>query len=173
MYWTELGEHCGNNSPPRRFDLVIRPTREEVCTVASMYRGMLVMIYRDVPTFGLYTLVYTYLYKFFMRHEITDRKGIFANLMAGGTAGVCGWILIIPFDVVKSLVQADTSHTKYSGMWDCIVKTYRTCGLRAFWTGLPIVCARAFPVNAVTFLIYSKCLLFLNSNVTWGVNVNG
>ena len=135
-----------------------------------MYRGLVVMTYRDVPTFGVYTLVYEYLYKLLKDYKLGDSKGVFANLMAGGTSGVCCWSLIIPFDVIKSLVQADASHTKYSGMWDCITKTYRTCGLKAFWTGLPITCARAFPVNAITFLIYSKCLVYLNSNVSWGMD---
>lgn len=124
------------------------------------------MTYRDVPTFGVYTLVYEWLMHTLLTTRLSDKNGIVANLLAGGTAGVCCWSLIIPFDVIKSLMQADITHRKYNGMVDCTIKIYKMRGIRVFWTGLTVTCIRAFPVNAMTFLIYSKCLSFLNRKVT-------
>ena len=120
------------------------------------------MILRDVPTYGVYTLVYEGLYAFFVKNGYTDSKGIIANLLAGGISGVACWFPIMPFDNVKSLLQADTSHKKYSGFWDCSRKLYQSRGIRGFYTGVVMVSFRAFPVNAVTFLAYAKSLEYLN-----------
>ena len=37
--------------------------------------------------------------------KFTDSGRVFASLMAGGVAGVVSWAPVVPFDVVKSLIQ--------------------------------------------------------------------
>lgn len=77
-------------------------------------------------------------------------------LIAGGLAGTLSWLGNIPFDVIKSRLQADNlASPRYKNYWDCVVKSYKSDGFRVFWRGLPVVCIRAFPVNAVTFAVYS------------------
>ena len=133
----------------------------------ALYRGMGVMTFRDGPSYGVYTVVYELMLEKMIKYEMTDKHGVVANLVSGGMAGVVCWGLIIPFDVVKSLMQADPSGNKYSSVWDCVRQTYQTCGVRGFFTGITVCCVRAFPVNAVTFLFYNKCLNFLNENISW------
>lgn len=140
--------------------------------VRALYRGFGVMILRDVPSYGVYTVVYESLLVTMIRNNLTDKHGVVANLVSGGMAGVVCWGLIIPFDVVKSLMQADPSGARYSSVTDCVRQTYRTCGVRGFFTGITVCCLRAFPVNAVTFLFYNKCLHFLNDNVSWEFNTD-
>lgn len=41
----------------------------------------------------------------------------------------------------------------YSGIGDCIAKTYRSEGLNGFFRGMPTTLIRSFPVNAVTFSV--------------------
>ena len=131
--------------------------------VRGMYHGFSSMAYRDVPTFGVYTLTYEVLFDQMVVQGLSDTNGIFASLMAGGCAGVACWTLAIPWDNVKSLLQADTGQSRFSGDWQCVKYIYTHKGIKGFFTGLPVCCLRAFPVNAVTFLFYSQCLKLLNS----------
>lgn len=115
------------------------------------------MMMRDVPGFGIYCLTYEIL-----RDYLNWISGnALSSFVAGGFAGVAIWSTTMPMDVIKSRVQADTENI-YIGFLDCVAKTYRSGGVKAFFKGLVITCIRAFPVNAVTFLIYSQCLNCLN-----------
>ena len=124
------------------------------------------MALRDIPTFGVYTLAYESIYEFLMKHKYSDTGGVIGNLLAGGTAGVICWLPIMPFDNVKSILQADTSNTQFKGLWDCAKHLYRSKGVSGFYTGVSLVALRAFPVNAVTFLVYAKTLEYLNGAAT-------
>ena len=121
------------------------------------------MAIRDVPGYAIYILIYEWTFNHMRRLEIGDRHAVFANLMAGGLAGVISWAIMAPTDVVKSLIQADVSHTKYRGCLHCVQHTYVHFGIKAFYAGCAVNCIRAFPVNAVTFLVYSKLLRKLNT----------
>ena len=83
--------------------------------------------------------------------------------MAGGIAGSVSWAAILPFDVIKSRIQADEDR-KYKGLWDCTVKSFREEGPRVFSRGLFVCSLRGFPSAAVTFLVYSQSLKLFNSN---------
>jgi hypothetical protein len=92
----------------------------------------------------------------------TDSKGVIAELFAGGCAGTLTWFSIMPFDVIKSRYQADMKK-EFSGMLDCAFKSYKEEGIMVFYRGCLITCLRAFPVNAVIFLVYSRTLQYLES----------
>lgn len=119
--------------------------------------------FRDIPSYGLYTLSYEALRQTMIQKGWTDSKGVIAELIAGGCAGTLTWFSIMPFDVIKSRYQADISK-EYRGIIDCAVKSYREEGLTVFYRGCLVTCLRAFPVNAVTFLVYSNTLQYLESN---------
>lgn len=80
-------------------------------------------------------------------------------LVAGGFAGIASWMIATPLDVVKSRVQmAGLKQRENRGVLDCMVSSARQEGLGVFCRGLTINSARAFPVNAVTFLTYEYLL---------------
>ena len=83
-------------------------------------------------------------------------------MMAGGIAGTVSWAAILPFDVIKSRIQADEDR-KYKGFLDCAVKSFREEGPRVFSRGLLVCSLRGFPSAAVTFLAYSQTLKLFNS----------
>ncbi|XP_013406148.1 solute carrier family 25 member 45-like isoform X3 [Lingula anatina] len=132
------------------------------CGIKGMYRGMYSMAWRDIPAYGLYLLVYEAMYDGMQRTQLFDKHGIFASLFAGGWAGVISWSVIIPFDVIKSRIQADMHGLVYKSTTDCIRKTYQEGGYRIFFTGLVVTAIRGFPTCAVTFLGYSQALRYLN-----------
>ena len=73
------------------------------------------------------------------------------------------WQMIVPLDVVKSRLQADDfDKPKYRSAWHCACESYREDGFRVFFRGSLVLAIRAFPLNAVLFLVYSHSLRFLN-----------
>lgn len=87
----------------------------------------------------------------------TQYPSAFYTLMAGGLAGTFSWIISIPFDVVKSRLQVDgiDGKPKYTSAVDCMKKSYHAEGLSFFTRGLSSTLLRAFPMNAVCFLVVS------------------
>lgn len=129
----------------------------------ALYRGNLSMAYRDLPSFGVYTLTYETVYEAMSGRLWVDRHGVLASLVGGGLAGVATWLPVIPFDVTKSRLQADLHHTQYRGMVDCMIQSVRSGGITSLFCGGWLICMRAFLVNAVTFLFYSQMQKYLNS----------
>jgi solute carrier family 25 carnitine/acylcarnitine transporter 20/29 len=118
----------------------------------SIYRGTGATLVRDGPGSAAY----------FAAYEVTKNAltptgssaselNLGAIILAGGTAGVAMWSLIIPPDVLKSRLQSAPSGT-YSGLFDCLRKTIAQDGVAALWKGFGPAMARAFPANAATFL---------------------
>ena len=56
-----------------------------------------------------------------------------ASLVAGGFAGVSAWTLAIPWDNVKSLLQADAMERRFSSNVECIKYLYKSKGFKGFF----------------------------------------
>lgn len=95
----------------------------------------------------------------------TEQPSAFYTLMAGGLAGTFSWIISFPVDVIKSRLQVDgiDGTTKYNGAIDCMKKSYREEGMKFFTRGLNSTLMRAFPMNAVCFLVVSYVMKFLEN----------
>lgn len=93
--------------------------------------------------------------------------------MAGGFAGTFSWLISFPIDVVKSRLQVDgiDGKAKYSGAIDCMKKSYRSEGLAFFTRGLNSTLIRAFPMNAVCFLVVSYVMKFFDNSKTIDVTI--
>jgi len=122
----------------------------------GLFRGIVPHFWRDGHGFGVYMVLYeAFLYLYGGR----ENTGNFQQFMAGGFAGTLCWLSVLPFDVVKSRMQADDhAKPKYRGMFDCMHKSYKADGVSVFSRGAVAMTARAFPVNGVTFLVYEILL---------------
>ena len=130
--------------------------------IRTCYSGFWIQGARDVPASATYFMIYENLSAFINRLPYSDSHGVAADLLAGGTAGVVSWTLILPLDVIKSQVQANAVQGKFNGAWHCAKETYLRGGVRVFFTGLGVASLRAFPTNAVIFLVYSQTSKVLN-----------
>lgn len=103
----------------------------------------------------------------------TEQPSAFYTLMAGGLAGTFSWLISFPVDVVKSRLQVDgiDGTSKYNGAIDCMKKSYQAEGLKFFTRGLNSTLMRAFPMNAVCFLVVSQVMKFFDQSKTIDVAI--
>ena len=123
--------------------------------VRGFYRGITATALRDVG-YGAYFAAYEATLRYWPRphrdpdHHRADSPGAEAEstlsthswsalLAAGGLAGVAGWVVTFPFDVVKTRVQsppAGAPDNPYRSTWSTIVASYRAEGVQVFFRGL-------------------------------------
>lgn len=108
----------------------------------ALFRGLGITMLRDCPAFAIY----------FSSYEAMTRgdQSVMRVFTAGGVAGALSWVLLYPIDVVKSRFQGDTVG-RYTGAWDCFVKSVREDGWRCMRRGLGAVTLRAFISNGACF----------------------
>lgn len=123
----------------------------------GLFRGAWALTLRDTPTLGIYFVTYEWLCRQYTPEGQAPSSA--TVLMAGGFAGIASWVTATPLDVVKSRMQmAGPERGAYRGVLDCVVRSAQQEGPGVFFRGLLINSARAFPVNAVTFLSYEYIL---------------
>ena len=110
-----------------------------------------------MPASIAYFSIYESSRSLLIRYNLTDSRELFASFMAGGTAGVLSWLLIMPFDVVKNTYQAQKS----ASVGACVRLIYAQGGVTGFFTGSAAAALRAFPVNSITFLVYNQTMRLL------------
>jgi len=145
--------------------------------VKGLFRGMSATIYREVPGYGSQFYVYEKLKRKFSGWNTKRNGGEPAPLgaapliMAGGLAGIIGWVVSYPMDYVKSQIQAEPfdKRSPYKknpylldgGFFNCWRYTVQNFGHKALWRGFIPCVARAFPANGAGFLAYELTLKFI------------
>lgn len=125
--------------------------------VRGVFKGLSITALRDIPGFS------SYFVSFEVMMRMKENPGIFYTLMAGGVAGMASWICVIPVDVIKSRLQADGVNgqaRQYTGAIDCWRKSYSAEGSSFLTRGLGSTMIRAFPMNAVCFLVVSSFMKY-------------
>lgn len=114
----------------------------------GVYRGFGITIARDIPGFSSYFVAYEMM-------VANKNASSFHIMMAGGLAGAVSWVFTFPIDVLKTRLQMDGcgKEQKYTGIVDCFRKSYHNEGTGFLTRGLGSTLLRAFPMNAVCFLV--------------------
>jgi solute carrier family 25 carnitine/acylcarnitine transporter 20/29 len=115
----------------------------------------------------------SYFVSFEMMMRRTKDPSAFYTLIAGGLAGTFSWLISFPVDVVKSRLQVDgiDGNPKYKNAMDCVKKSYQAEGAAFFTRGLNSTLMRAFPMNAVCFLVVSQIMKFFQNNQSLDVSL--
>ncbi|XP_022626022.1 solute carrier family 25 member 47-A-like [Seriola dumerili] len=121
----------------------------------GLYRGALPLMLRDGPSYATYFLTYTTICEW-LKDSGKKRPDWSGVMLAGGIAGMAGWTVGTPMDVIKARLQMDGAREtkRYKGFVHCITETVRVEGAGFFFRSLGINCLRAFPVNMVVFVTY-------------------
>ncbi|KAL1742899.1 mitochondrial carrier domain-containing protein, partial [Schizophyllum fasciatum] len=177
-------------STPRVALAILRETG-----LRGLYRGITTTALRDIG-YGHYFVAYEATCRYFARPRAlageTDHSSIMSEveeeinelswpalLLAGGAAGIAGWVFTFPFDVVKTRMQSPPQQSgaptptpgspplaqaspllrrlpsdPYRTTLSTIVHSYRTEGMGVFFRGLAPTLIRAVPVNMATFATF-------------------
>ncbi|KAI3364454.1 hypothetical protein L3Q82_011244 [Scortum barcoo] len=132
--------------------------------IMGLYRGALPLMLRDGPSYATYFLTYTTICEW-LRDSDKKRPDWSVVMLAGGIAGMAGWTIGTPMDVIKARLQMDGAREtkRYKGFYHCVTETLRVEGVGVFFKSLGINCLRAFPVNMVVFVTYEVLTGFLRA----------
>ena len=124
--------------------------------------GLGITILREIPSFAFYFVAYGLL----VRSSMADLLGGHAApLVFGAMAGWAMWIPTYPIDIVKTIVQVQTTEKgkkkELLNSRQITAKLYRSGGVMAFFDGLEPKLARAAVKHAVTFWVYEIIMGFL------------
>src|ERR1700730_16597159 len=97
-------------------------------------------------------------------HYVNDKESFFArdkkDFIAGTLAGICQTVAGQPFDTIKVRLQV-SSHSKYTGPFDCLTKTVKIEGISGLYKGMltPLLfSAVKTPVELATWGYFKKLI---------------
>ncbi|KAK1943401.1 Mitochondrial basic amino acids transporter [Phytophthora citrophthora] len=125
--------------------------------VKTLFKGWEICLLRDVPSFGAYFCCYE-ASKRALTGGRSENETDWKLMTAGGIAGMVSWAVCMPLDVVKSCVQGQKLEVKQQSMVEIARSRMKQEGPGFFFKGFGTTMVRAFPVSAVTFLVYEKTM---------------
>jgi len=129
----------------------------------GLYQGWWLTAARDTPAFGIYFMSYEFYRTFFQSWGFSQTWSAF---FAGGIAGSNSFFFTHPIDVIKSMRQEQKIGTpkEQTRMLYLIKNAYVANGrsMSIFARGVIPSVIRAYPVSAVTFVIYDYLLRTLD-----------
>lgn len=134
-------------------DAFIRIPQEQ--GFASFWRGNLANVVRYFPTQALNFAFKDYYKRIFMgklKKEEHFWKYFAASMASGGAAGATSLLVVYPLDFARTRLGADIGkegQRQYSGLIDCIVKTFKSDGYIGLYRG--------FFVSVQGIIIYRAC----------------
>merc|ERR550519_2104777 len=132
--------------------------------IRSIYRGTALTAMRDVPASAAYFASYELLQRAMAKDGDRSNLSVANTIVAGGTAGICNWLVAIPQDVIKSRLQT-AAEGAYTSTGDILRQLLKNEGVGALYKGAVPVLLRAFPANACCFLGYEVAMWALNKAV--------
>ena len=130
-------------------DCALRILREG--GLSRLYRGFNAQVLREAIGFGTYFASYEFMCRVLAPGKSRTDAGTAVHFISGGLSGMLIWMVIFPFDLVKSKLQKEAGHSelRYKGVLDCVKKTYHAGGFGAFYQGIKPSLLRAFPVHSM------------------------
>lgn len=118
--------------------------------LGGFFRGFYATVVRDVPGFMIQFYTYESLKRTF---DVNESK--FGLMTVGGIAGMIGWFVTYPQDIVKTNIQLKRD-MKPTSFWTTAIGMVQKNGIRSLFRGLTPCLLRAFPVNGVGFMAYEQ-----------------
>jgi hypothetical protein len=123
--------------------------------VNGLFRGLTALWARDIPFNAFFFGTYETLTTVMLRNSgMASRDDLpsYKICVAGGLAGVVGWTCVLPFDVVKTRLQASVGPQGRTDISGAIVQIVQREGVAGLYRGWTAAVCRAFPANAAMFL---------------------
>jgi solute carrier family 25 (mitochondrial ornithine transporter) member 2/15 len=140
-----------NESHPVTFLSTVKQVYAEA-GVRGFFNGLPAIIARDIPFyvafFGAYRTYFYAINHFSSTPSNRDDVNPLHFILGGGFAGMAGWSLVFPLDVIKSRQQRTSSHLSFRSV---LIDLHRV-GLKKAMRGWTAAVARGFPANGALFL---------------------
>ncbi|RDW58924.1 uncharacterized protein DSM5745_11130 [Aspergillus mulundensis] len=131
--------------------------------VAGLYRGVVPVTLKQSAN----AMVRFTSYSFFLG-ALRDVLGSGASVLAGALAGVVTVYATMPFDTLKTRMQAVDGRARYRGTLDCLRAVVANEGVAVLWRGTTPRLARLSISGAVSFSIYESVVQW-----TWSLRSGG
>ncbi|KAH7276856.1 hypothetical protein KP509_39G024700 [Ceratopteris richardii] len=131
----------------------------------AFYRGLLPSLLGMVPYAGIDLATYETLKNMSNQWLPENHEpGPIVQLCCGMISGAVGATCVYPLQLVRTRLQAERmdSATRYKGMIDAFLRTYREEGLRAFYKGLIPNLLKVIPAASITYIAYEEARKTLN-----------
>ena len=118
--------------------------------MSGFFTGLNAQILRDIPFYLSFFGCYDTLVRL-LKRECPSWSDTSITFISGGLAGQIAWVVSMPFDVIKSIIQtAEVPRSVGEVARDILRKE----GLAGFTNGMGVAVVRAFPANAALFVGY-------------------
>uniref|UniRef100_A0A669BHS3 ADP/ATP translocase n=2 Tax=Oreochromis TaxID=8139 RepID=A0A669BHS3_ORENI len=140
-------------------DCVVRIPKEQ--GFLSFWRGNLANVIRYFPTQAL-NFAFKDKYKKIFLDGVDKRKQFWryfaGNLASGGAAGATSLCFVYPLDFARTRLAADVGKAgherEFKGLGDCLVKIFRSDGLKGLYQGFNVSVQGIIIYRAAYFGIY-------------------
>lgn len=128
--------------------------------IMALWKGLTTAIIRDSLGVAFYFLGYD----FARRHLAESRMfGTTSSLLiAGAFGGVNYWTVALPFDTIKTLIQADGKAGKYTNLRLSMTTLIREEGVLQLFRGWQAAFFRGIPSAAITFWTFERASKLLD-----------
>ncbi|CAA6660953.1 unnamed protein product [Spirodela intermedia] len=134
--------------------------------IQGFYRGNGASVARIVPYAALHYMAYEQYRRLIILSFPTPIRGPVLDLLSGSVAGGTAVILTYPLDLVRTKLayqsnpaeyeNAVSTEQVYKGIVDCILKIYRSCGIRGLYRGVGPSLYGIFPYSGLKFYFYEE-----------------
>uniref|UniRef100_A0A131XWN4 Solute carrier family 25 member 32 n=1 Tax=Ixodes ricinus TaxID=34613 RepID=A0A131XWN4_IXORI len=124
--------------------------------VRGLYRGFVPGVF-GVSHGALQFMAYEEMKKFyvqFYKDNALKQLGTLEYLVFAALSKLFATTMTYPYQVLRARLQ--DQHNRYSGVGDCIVRTWRFEGYKGFYKGLVPNILRVTPATAITFVVYEN-----------------
>jgi solute carrier family 25 (mitochondrial adenine nucleotide translocator), member 4/5/6/31 len=146
-------------------DCFSRVAKEE--GIPTLWRGNVANVIRYFPTQAL-NFAFKEQYKLLTpRSKDAPLWQLFlGNLMSGGAAGATSLTFVYPLDYVRTRLGADAGGARqFTGMGDCLSKTYKSDGIAGLYRGFGPSVIGIFFYRAAYFGLYDTAKPLIPNNV--------
>jgi len=141
----------GSHLHAETYVAMFRRRTAELGLQRALFPGFGVQVVREVPSYGVYFLVYDTI-----KDSFTMLPQMLSTLVAGGLAGVISLSPFHPIDVVKSRLQV-SSNPQATAM-SILREGVASEGVRFLSRGFSAFLLRTFSLNAATFVGFEEVL---------------
>ncbi|CAB1315840.1 unnamed protein product [Coregonus sp. 'balchen'] len=164
---SDMQKACAGSVASIFSSLVLCPTELVKCRLQAMYEmeasGKIAKGQKEVPGYFCFFGAYELCRTTFADHMKCSKEdiGVAPIVFSGGFGGACLWLVVYPFDCVKSRIQVMSMMGRQEGFFKTMMTIVRMEGVRALYSGLTPTMIRTFPANGALFLGYEASRKFM------------